>query len=147
MDGLMQAQKQGKTIADFNPEQQADMVEHYQAITQHAIKTGNRAMLAQATAAYEPYVGQLARIPGKGANMTQMSQQDLTPPAPGVPPATVAGMPMYPSKLLGGAMRGPGAQPKPISRLKPMVGMTMTDTVKKIYDPIPPKGYKLEGLR
>ena len=102
MDGLIQAQKQGKTIADFNPEQQADMVAAYQDITQHAIKTGNRAMLAQATAAYEPFVGQLARIPGKGANMTQMSQQDLTPPAPGLPPATVAGMPMLPSKLIGG---------------------------------------------
>jgi hypothetical protein len=136
MDGLMRAQAAHKTINDFNPEQQADMVAHYQAITQHAIKTGNRAMLAQATAAYEPFVGQLARIPGKGADMTQMSQRDLTPPAPGLPPATVAGMPLLPSKLIGGPGRVlPPA--RPMERLKPMVpmGYMLEDKIETKYMP------------
>ena len=143
MEGLEKARQTGKTVSDYGPEKQADMVRDFQALTNDAIERGDREKLARVTAAYEPFVGQLARMPGNGESMS-ITQRDLTPPAPSVPPATVAGMPMYPSKLLGGAMRGPGAQPKPISRLKPMVGMTMMDTVKKIYDPIPPKGYKIE---
>lgn len=105
MDGLIQARQQGKTIAHFTPEQQATMVADYQRETQDAIRRGDRAALAKAQSAFEPFVGQLANIPGKDANMTQMSQQDLTPAAPGVPPATVAGMPLLPSKLIGGPGR------------------------------------------
>ena len=101
-DGLLQAQQQGKTIANYTPEQQARMVQNFQQETQDAIRGGDRVRLAKVTAAYQPFVGQLAKIPPAGANMTKMTQQDLTPPAPGVPPATVAGMPALPSKLIGG---------------------------------------------
>lgn len=100
VDGLLQAQRQGKTISNFSPEQQATMVADYQRATQDAIKRGDGATLARVTAAYHPFVGQLAKIPPKGANMTTMTSADLTPPAPGLPPATVAGMPMLPDKLI-----------------------------------------------
>ena len=100
MDGLLQAQQQGKTIASFTPEQQATMIADYQQQTQQAIAKRDPGTLAKVTAAYHPFVSQLAAIPPSGANMQQMTQQDLTPPAPGLPPATVAGMPMQPDKLL-----------------------------------------------
>ena len=111
VEGLMAAQRTHKTIANFSAEQQARMVEDYQKATQDAIRRGDPAALARATAAYHPFVGQLAKIPPKGANMTQMTRQDLTPAAPPVPPATVAGMPMLPDKLIGGATAPPMAAP------------------------------------
>jgi hypothetical protein len=103
VDGLLQAQQQGKTISDFTPEQQATMVSDYQQETQKAIAMGGtagRVALARTTAAFHPFITQLAAIPAKGANMSQMTPHDLTPPAPSVPPATVAGMPMQADKLL-----------------------------------------------
>jgi hypothetical protein len=114
IEGLEKALQQGKTIAHFTPEQQARMVEDYQKATQDAIRRGDPAALARVTAAYHPLIGQLAKIPPKGANMTQMTQQDLTPAAPPVPPATVAGMPLLPDKLIGGAT----APPKTVQQLK-----------------------------
>jgi hypothetical protein len=113
IEGLMAAQRAHKTIANFTAEQQARMVEDYQRQTQEAIKKGDPTALARVTAAYHPFVGQLAKIPPKGANMTQMTQQDLTPAAPPVPPATVAGMPMLPDKLIGGATAPPKAASSP----------------------------------
>jgi hypothetical protein len=98
----MAAQRAHKTIANFSAEQQARMVEDYQKATQDAIRRGDPAALARVTAAYHPLIGQLARIPPKGANMKQMTQQDLTPAAP-MPPVNVAGMPLLPDKLIGGA--------------------------------------------
>jgi hypothetical protein len=110
--GLEQALKQHKTIADFNIEQQADIVADYQKETQNAIKWGDRESLARINAAYQPFVSQLAKIPSAGANVTQMTQQDITPPAPPVPPATVAGMPMLPDKLIGGPTAPPNGLKK-----------------------------------
>ena len=101
VDGLLQAQLQRKTISSFTPEQQANMVADYQRETQDAIAKGDRVKLAKLNAAYGLYVRQLSNIPGKDANMTQMTQQDLTPPAPGPPASTVAGMPLVPDKTIG----------------------------------------------
>lgn len=100
--GLEQALRNHKTIADFNTEQQSDMVADYQRLTQEAIRKGDKVALARITAAYHPFVNQLAKIPPSGANMGQMTKQDLNPDAPPVPPSTVAGMPMLPDKLVGG---------------------------------------------
>ena len=102
LPGLEQALQKHKTIADFNVEQQADMVADYQKETQNAIRWKDAESLARIIAAYHPFVSQLAKIPPKGANMTQMTQQDLTPAAP-MPPVNVAGMPLLPDKLIGGA--------------------------------------------
>jgi hypothetical protein len=113
VEGLMAAQRAHKTIANFSAEQQARMVEDYQKATQDAIRRGDPAALARVTAAYHPLIGQLAKIPPKGANMAQMTQQDLTPAAP-MPPVSVAGMPLLPDKLIGGAT----APPKTVQQLK-----------------------------
>lgn len=102
--GLIQARQQGKTIADFGPEQQAEMVKDYQQGTQAAIASGDAGKLDRLNQAYGPYLQQLARLPGKNDSMTTMTQQDLTPAAPGLPPASESGI-MAPSKLLGGPMK------------------------------------------
>jgi hypothetical protein len=100
-DGLIAARAAGKTIADFTPEQQATMASDFQLHTNDAIKRGDRVGLAKVTAAYEPFIGQQARLPGKSESMTTMTPQNLSPLAPSVPPVTVAGMPMQGSKLIG----------------------------------------------
>ncbi len=117
IEGLMAAQRAHKTIANFSAEQQAEMVEDYQKATQDAIRRGDAVALARVTAAYHPFISQLSKIPPKGADMTKMTQQDLKPPVPGPPPATVAGMPMLPDPLIGGAT-GP---PLTVQQLKAQV--------------------------
>jgi hypothetical protein len=102
VEGLEQALKQGKTIADFDLEKQAQMVSDYQKLSAEAIKKGDRAGLSRITLAYHPFVSQLSKIPDKTADMTRMTKQDLTPAAPGLPPATVPGVPMMADPLLGG---------------------------------------------
>ncbi len=102
--GLAEAQRQGKTIADFNPEQQAHIVEDYQTQTQDAIRRGDAAALDRVTAIYHPVVRQLAQETARGESMTTMTPSDLHLEAPGLPPATVTGM-LVPDKLLGGEGR------------------------------------------
>jgi hypothetical protein len=104
ISGLENAIKQRKTIANFNAEQQAQIVSDYQRLVADALNKGDRKALSRVTAAYHPFVSQLASIPPKGADMTKMTQQDLTPSAPSVPPATVAGMPMVTDPLLGSSV-------------------------------------------
>jgi len=102
LDGLEQAIKGRKTVADFNVEQQAQMVSDFQSLTADALKRQDAKALSRITAAYHPFISQLSKIPPKGADMTKMTQQDLSPAAPSLPPSTVAGMPMLPDKLIGG---------------------------------------------
>ena len=102
-DGLLAAQRAGKTIADFGPEQQAEIVRNYAVLTKEAIQTGNAAELDKIKQAYGPFIRQLAALPGKNDSMTTMTQKDLTLPAPGLPPATETGI-LAPDKLLGGAV-------------------------------------------
>lgn len=113
-DGLLEAQRQGKTIADFGPEQQAEMVKDYQKGTQDAIKRGDAAALDKLNEAYGLYIHQLANLPGKNESMTTMTQKDLTPAAPGLPPAEETGL-LVANKLLGNevkVLRHPPKLPK-----------------------------------
>lgn len=103
-DGLIAAQRQGKTIADFGPEQQAEMVRNYQQETQEAVRKGDATGLDKLNLAYGPLIRQLAKLPGKNESMTTMTQADLTPAAPGLPPAEETGI-LAPNKLLGGEER------------------------------------------
>jgi hypothetical protein len=103
-DGLIAAQLKHQTIADFGPEQRAQMVKDYAEGTQAAMRTGNTAALDKLNQAYGPYLGQEASMPGKSDSMTTMTQQDLTPAAPGLPPSSETGI-MAPNPLLGGPMR------------------------------------------
>ena len=100
-DGLLKAQQERKTIADFGPEQQARMVEDYQRLTKEAIAAKDTKQLDKVTQAYHPFILQLSRLPGKADSMTKMTKADLTPAAPGPPPSAISGV-MYPDKLLGG---------------------------------------------
>jgi hypothetical protein len=99
-DGLLQAQQQHKTIADFGPEQQAEMVKDYQAGTQEALAKNDAAKLDKLNAAYGPFVRQLSNLPSKNESMTTMTQKDLTPPEPGLPPAEETGI-LAENKLMG----------------------------------------------
>lgn len=103
-DGLLQAQLQHKTIADFGPEQHAEMVRNYAEDTKDAIRRGDAAALDKLNKAYGPFIKQLAGLPGRGLSMTTMTQKDLTPAAPGLPPATETGI-LAPNPLLGGPAR------------------------------------------
>lgn len=103
-DGLLAAQQQRKTIADFGPEQQAEMVSNYQQEAQNAIAQKDMAGLDKLNQAYGPYIRQLVNLPGRNDSMTQMSQQDLTPAAPGLPPSSVTGI-MEPLAAIGGNAR------------------------------------------
>ncbi len=114
MEGLLQAHRDRKTITDFGPEQQAEMVRDFQEKTQEAFKKHDPALLDKVNEAYGPYIRQLAGLPGKNELMTVMTQKDLTPPAPGLPPAVETGI-LAEDKLLGSKM-----------------------------EIIPPKGYRLE---
>ena len=114
LNGLMRARLAGKTIANYGPEQRAEMVKDFQQQTQGAVASGNAAALDRANAAYAPIVRQLAAEPGKNDSMTTMTQQDLTPAPPGLPPATESGI-LAPDKLMGGeekALAYPGAPAK-----------------------------------
>lgn len=102
-DGLIAALRKGKTIADFGPEQQARMVEDYQRQTKEAMASGNRKMLDKLNQAYQPFIFQLSRLPGKNDPM-KMTKADMTPQAPGPPPSVASGV-MQPDKLLGGEGR------------------------------------------
>lgn len=100
MDGLLEAQKAHKTIADFGPEQRAEMVKDWQQMSQHAIKTGDSKLLDQVNEAYGPLIRQFAALPARGDS----SGINTTPADPGLPPAAQTGI-LAPDKLLGGDVR------------------------------------------
>jgi hypothetical protein len=100
MDGLLQAQREHRSITSFGLEQQADIVKDFQQLTDKAIANKDFALLDKVNAAYGPYVRQLANLPAKNESMTTMTRRDLTPPPPGLPPATETGI-LAENKLLG----------------------------------------------
>lgn len=100
-DGLLAAQQQRKTIDSFGPEQRAQMVKNYTDQAQQAIASKDMPTLDKLNKAYGPYITQLVNLPGKNDSMTTMSQQDLTPPAPGLPPSAETGI-MEPLPAIGG---------------------------------------------
>lgn len=114
MEGLIQAQQQHKTIADFGPEQRANMVADYQELTKEAIDKGDAKLLDQANAAYAPFIKQEASLPSKNESATTMTQKDLTPPEPGLPPAEETGI-LAENKLMGSdekVLKNPPKLPK-----------------------------------
>lgn len=99
--GLEQARQQGKTIANYGPEAQAEIVRDFQEKTQAAIKSGDTATLDRLNSAYHPFVSQLAALPARGDTSKTI---DTHPAAPGLPPSAVSGI-MEPDALLGGQAR------------------------------------------
>jgi hypothetical protein len=121
ISGMENALRNHKTIANFNLEQQAQIVADYQRMTADALRRKDAKYLARITAAYHPFVSQLAHIPPKGADMKHMTPQDLAPAAPGLPPPTVIGVPLAPDLLLGGDPVYP--MQHSLSQLKTMAAM------------------------
>ena len=103
-NGLIAAQQNGKTIANFGPEQRAQMVKDYAEETQAAMRSGNTAALDKLNQAYGPFLRQEASMPGKNDSMMTMTQRDLTPPAPSLPPSSETGI-MEPLPEIGGTAR------------------------------------------
>lgn len=100
-EGLLRAQREGKTIADFGPEQRAEMVRNYAQESKQAILKGDAATLDKLNLAYGRLLNQEANLPGKNDSMTTMTQKDLTPAAPGLPSAMESGI-LTPLQTIGG---------------------------------------------
>lgn len=121
LEGLQKAQKSGKTITDYNTEQQAEMVRDYKQ--QHdsflqkvkdgkATKTDLQKM-SDLQNTYHPFIEQMANMPSKDAAIhpgylnlllgRHMPTIDTRPAAPGLPSFATAGMGMVTADpLMGG---------------------------------------------
>jgi hypothetical protein len=102
--GLLKARAEGKTMANFNVEQQAQMVKDYiqasRQIEQYAkegkVNKYDLADYADLQNAYHPFIKQLAPQP-------EGDEINTHPEAPGLPPADTPGLGMLkPDPLLGG---------------------------------------------
>jgi hypothetical protein len=121
VQGLMQAQQQKKTAADFNQEQQADIVADYQKAQDDLLKkvqagkaTSEDLKAWQSTYdAYHPLVQQLSQVPAYSAKrsigtMLGLGTPDAppAPAAPGLPAADTPGLGyVQPDSNLGGVAR------------------------------------------
>lgn len=124
--GLLAARNSGKTMADFNMEQQADIVADYKA-KQDAYLAKVRAGTAtpadlkamyQTRQAYHPFVQQHASVPGRLRDMLPSMKTVLgvgTPP-PLAPAPAAPGLPSYDTPGLGVAPADPllGGQSVPV---------------------------------
>lgn len=115
VDGLLAARQAGKTVADFNQEQQADMVADYQEMQRDYMEKAragkttpqDAALMRRVYAAYHPFVQQLADVPQyslKRALATligvTLPEAPAAPRAPGLPGYGTAGLPDRPDPLL-----------------------------------------------
>jgi hypothetical protein len=124
-----------KTIADFNFEQQAEIVRDYKDIQDHYLEKAragtlteqDKKNLSESHRVYHPFVSQLAAMPGKEVNLTpslldiargKLPTIDVTPPAPGLPDYSVKGLGVLPADPLLGdrsvPTKTPGAARKPV---------------------------------
>jgi hypothetical protein len=119
---LQKARAQGKTISDFNYEQQADMVRDYkyhhdlylQKAATGTITPADEARMYQLQQTYHPFIKQMAEMPGKDVDLKRSSLLELlgiqkpveinrTPEPPGLPSYDTPGLGILPAdKLMGG---------------------------------------------
>ena len=121
--GLEKAQKEGKTVSDFNQEQQADMVEDYKRIHDMYLDKAKKGMVTpederamyRAQKAYHPFVKQLASMPAKDVPVSSNPLLQLlgykkpptidlkSPEPPGLPSYDTPGLGVLPADpLIGG---------------------------------------------
>jgi len=120
--GLQQAIKSGKTVSDFNYEQQADMVRDYkyhhdqylQKAAKGSITPSDEVHMFELQQAYHPFIKQMSEMPGKDADLKRNSLLELLgiqkpvelnrrPEAPGLPSYDTPGLGVLPAdKLMGG---------------------------------------------
>lgn len=128
IEGLKKALASGKTVSDFNYEQQADMVQDYK--TQHdqylkkaangTITPADERRMYELQQAYHPFIKQMAEMPGKDADLKRNSLLELlgiqkpvelkrTPEPPGLPSYDTPGLGVLPAdKLMGGKSQPTG---------------------------------------
>lgn len=126
--GLLQARASGKTAADFNREQQADMASAYKA--KHdaylaKVKAGTATpadlkAMYQTHEAYHPFIQQMANVPTSFAQSLPSIKTVLGigKPQPLAPAPAAPGLPSYDTPGLGVAPADPlmGGQSQPIRR-------------------------------
>lgn len=120
--GLLAAQREGKTVSDFNSEQQADMVKDYKfyhdqylkKAAQGKLTTEDKQKMYELQQAYHPFIRQLAAMPGSEENLKRNPLMELLglqqpvgidtkPEPPGLPSYDTPGLGMLPADpLMGG---------------------------------------------
>jgi hypothetical protein len=129
--GLEKARLAGKTIANFNAEQQADIVKDY--ARQHdaylakakagKITKADEEAMYQLQQTYHPFIKQLASMPGVNENLKQHALAmllriqsapviNMRPDAPGLPDYSVPGLSVLPADPLIGGFSQPTAKRK-----------------------------------
>lgn len=137
MPGLRAARAAGKTMADFNREQQATMVQDYisqsrifeNAAKKGKLEPGDLKDYAEVQEAYHPFIKQLAAQP-------EDDEIDTHPEPPGLPPADTPGLGMMkPDPLLGGDPIATDPQPKHvIQNLRPSENIIPTSNTTSTSD-------------
>jgi hypothetical protein len=122
IQGLQAARLQGKTISDFNYEQQAEMVKDYKwqhdqylnKAKQGALTTADEKAMYDLQQAYHPFIQQLASMPGTKENLQRNPLLELVglqkpvplganPAPPGLPAYNTPGLGVLPADpLMGG---------------------------------------------
>ncbi len=122
VQGLQAARMQGKTVSDFNPEQQADMVKDYKWEHDQYLKKAASGKITPADEkraydlqqAYHPFIRQLAGMPGQQENLQRSPLKELLgiqkpvaidrrPTPPGLPSYDTPGLGVLPADpLMGG---------------------------------------------
>lgn len=112
IDGLEAAQKQGKTVSDFNYEQQAEMVKDYKARHDSYLKKAYQGKITpkeeremyRLQQAYHPFIQQLASMPSNKENLNRSPLLELLgiqKPVPISGKSTTPGLPSYDTPGLG----------------------------------------------
>lgn len=120
--GLQNARAQGKTVSDFNYEQQGDMVRDYKVWHDYYLGKAAKGTITPADErhmydlqqAYHPFIKQMAEMPGTNTDLKRSPLLELLgiqkpvdinrrPEAPGLPSYDTPGLGVLPAdKLMGG---------------------------------------------
>jgi hypothetical protein len=149
VQGLEAAQKNRKTVSDFNLEQQADMVADYKKIhdmyldkaKKGTITKDDERLMYRAQKAYHPFVSQLAKMPAKKDQVTsnpllqllgyaKSPTIDTKPEAPGLPSYDTPGLGMVPADPLMGGQSQSTVKRKPVYDTGPLKGKPVADMLE-----------------
>ena len=137
VNGLEEARRKGKTVSDFNREQQADMVEDYKKIHDYYLDKAKKGTVTpdderrmyRAQQAYHPFVAQLAKMPAKDVPVSanpllqllgykKPPTIDRKPEAPGLPSYDTPGLGVLPRDPLMGGRSQATKTPTPDTKAK-----------------------------
>jgi hypothetical protein len=131
VQGLQDARTHGKTISDFNSEQQAEMVKDYKFYHDQYLKKAAEGKITaedekkmyELQQAYHPFIQQLAAMPGVNEKIDRNALLELVglqkpvaintkPEPPGLPAYNTPGLGMLPADPLMGGKSQPTPTPK-----------------------------------